>query len=101
MSKLEILEADLSSIKGQSKALGVIKYFSGHIPNIQCVNDVEAWLTIAFWRVDGEGEPYHEDREVGKYVLEDDIPTFRSFSDFYVILAILEELEGISSRRLG
>jgi hypothetical protein len=58
MSKLEMLEADLSSIKGQSKSAGLIKSFSGIIPNIQCVKDVEAWLTTAFRRLDGDGEPY-------------------------------------------
>jgi hypothetical protein len=94
ISRLEILKANLASVKGQAKSLGTIKAFSGIISNIQCVKDVEAWLTTAFRLVDGSGEPYHEDRAVGKFFPEDNIPTFGAFSDIYVVLAICEELEG-------
>jgi hypothetical protein len=62
---------------------------------IECVKDVEAWLTTAFLLVDGDGKPYHEDRAAGELFPEDkDIPTFGAFSDIYVVLAICEELEG-------
>jgi hypothetical protein len=51
-------------------------------------------LTTASRDSDGGGDPYHEDRAVGEYLAEDDIPTFGPFSDLYVILAVAEELEG-------
>jgi hypothetical protein len=66
LSRFEILKANLALVKGQTKSLGTIKAFSGIIPNIQCVKDVEAWLTTAFCSVDQDGEPYHEDRVVGE-----------------------------------
>jgi hypothetical protein len=59
------------------------------------VKDVKAWLTVALRQLDGDGEPYPEDRDVGEDFPKDDFPTFGPFLDFYVVLAILEELEGI------
>jgi hypothetical protein len=55
---------------------------------------VEAWLTIAFHLVDGDGKPYHDNRAVKEFLPKDDIPTFGAFSDIYVVLAICKELEG-------
>jgi hypothetical protein len=100
ISCFEILGANLASVKGQTKSLGTIKVFSGIIPNIKCVKDVEAWLTTAFHLVDGDGKPYHEDRAVGELFPEDNIPMSGAFSDiYYAVLAICEELEGTVTKR--
>jgi hypothetical protein len=93
-TKLANLESDILGLKAHSGNLGTVKAFSDIIPNIQSVKDVEAWLTMAFRDPDGEGNPYHENRAVGEYLPQDDIPTFGPFSDIYVILAVCEELEG-------
>jgi hypothetical protein len=58
------------------------------------VQDAEAWLSLAFRDPDGGGEPYHQDRTIGEFLPQDDVPTFGPFSDLYVILAVCEELEG-------
>jgi hypothetical protein len=92
--KLEGLEAELLGLKARSSEFGTIKSFSDIIPNIRSVNDVEAWLTMAFRQANGDGSPYHDNRAVGEFLPQDDIPTFGPFTDIYVILAICEELEG-------
>jgi hypothetical protein len=81
----------------ESNILG-IKAFLDIIPNIQLDKDVEAWLTMDFCNPNGDGNPYHENCAVGKYLPQDDIPTFGPFSDIYVILAVCEELKGTVSK---
>jgi hypothetical protein len=97
--RLETLESELLGLKARSSELGMIKSFADIIPNIRSVNDVEAWLTVAFGNKNGEdGNPYHDDRGVGEFLPQDDIPTFGPFTDIYVLLAICEELEGIVTK---
>jgi hypothetical protein len=97
-ARLESVESVLFSLKAETSVLGKIKSFLGIIPNIQSVKDVEAWLTTAFRDPDGGGAPYHEDREKGEYLPEDDIPTFCAFSNVYVVLATCKELEGVVTK---
>jgi hypothetical protein len=86
-ARLEVVESDLFLLKAETSVLGKIKSFSGIIPNIQSMKDVEAWLMTAFLDPNGGGPPYHEDREKGEYLPKDTIPTFGAFPDVYVVLA--------------
>jgi hypothetical protein len=96
--KLDTMDADLNFLKTQADSNGSISSFSTLIPSFQSVEDVEAWLKKGFAKGGGDDQPYHEDRSVGEYLPEDDIPTFGPFSDFFVVMCTCEDLESRATK---
>lgn len=96
--KIETLEAEFSVFKTESSESGTIQSFPDILPSMQLAKDLEAWLMLAFQDPDVNGNPYNEDQVAGEYLPEDDILTFGPFTDIYVVLAALEELEGVVTR---